>query len=100
MTRTKTSKASWKNEDSTALFQAILSIENLEEAQKFFRDLLTENEIAEFAQRWKVARLLQQRVSYQKIEKMTRMSSTTIARIHKWLKGGLGGYRLILGRKK
>ena len=33
-----------------------------------------------------------------KIEKETGMSSTTIARINKWLTNGMGGYRLILKR--
>jgi len=28
------------------------------------------------------------------------MSSTTIARIHRWLKGEMGGYRLMIKRTK
>jgi len=64
------------------------------------RDLLTEKEIKEFTNRWKVARMLDEKVPYEKIAKETGMSSTTIARVHKWLKNGMGGYKLILKRLK
>ena len=62
--------------------------------------LLTEKELLEFAQRWKVAKLLSVKESYIDIEKETGMSSTTIARIHRWLKGEMGGYRLMIKRTK
>ncbi len=88
----------WENPDTEKLFQAILSLKNMNESKAFFRDLLTEPEIAEFAQRWRVARLLDQGVSYAEIGRQTWMSSKTIARIQKWLKGGKGGYRLMLNR--
>lgn len=65
---------------------------------KFLRDLLTEAEIKEFANRWKVAQMLDEKIDYKTIEKQTNMSSTTIARISKWLNQGMGGYRLMLNR--
>lgn len=80
------------------LYNAILSLENTDEAKRFFRDLLTEKEILEFANRWQAAQLLDQQVSYTKIQKETGLSSTTIARIAKWLTQGMGGYRLIIDR--
>ena len=95
---TVTMPAPWLNEDSEALFKVILSLQNLNEAQRFFRDLLTEREIREFARRWKVARMLAKKVKYDDIEDATSMSSTTIARIHQWLGSGMGGYRLALNR--
>jgi len=82
------------------LFKAILSLKTKEECKKFFRDLLTEAELKEFANRWKVAQMLDKKTQYTKIEKETGMSSTTIARIKKWLINGMGGYQLILGRIK
>jgi TrpR-related protein YerC/YecD len=88
------------NEDTRALYKAVLSLKNGEECKKFLRDLLTEKEIKEFTNRWKVARMLNDKVQYEKIEKETGMSSTTIARIQKWLTNGMGGYRLILKRVK
>ena len=88
-----------KKMDSDSLWRAVLSLENLDEARNFFRDLLTEKEIEEFSARWKVVNMLNEGVNYKEIEKKTGMSSTTIARIQKWLKGGVGGYRFMLKRR-
>src|SRR5471030_1194840 len=86
------------NKNISELYKAVLSLKNESECQKFFRDLLTEAEIKEFANRWKVARMLEQKVQYEVIAKETGMSSTTIARISKWLNNGMGGYKLMLKR--
>lgn len=86
------------NKSAQNLYKAILSLENEEECKKFLRDLLTEREIKEFSNRWKVAQLLNAKVPYEKIEKQTGMSSTTIARISKWLNKGKNGYRLVLNK--
>jgi len=93
-----TKKSKWINSDSDSLFCAILKVKNLNEARNFFRDLLTEKEITEFGQRWKVAKMLEDKISYTKIEKEIGMSSATIARIHRWLKKGMGGYKMLLKR--
>ena len=90
----------WINQDTDALFGAILKLKNIDESRRFFRDLLTEKELVELGQRWKVARMLAKRICYTKIAQETGMSSTTIARVHKWLKKGMGGYKLILERLK
>src|SRR5258708_10838686 len=82
----------------SSLYNAILSFKSESEARKFFRDLLTENEINEFANRWKVAQMLDENMQYETIAKETGMSSITIARISKWLNNGLGGYKLMLKR--
>ena len=93
-------KDKWINQDSDELFKAILQLRDIKEARKFFRDLLTVKEILEFSKRWKAARMLNKKIPYTKIEKETGLSSTTIARVQKWLKKGKGGYRLILKRLK
>ena len=80
------------------LFDAILAIKNRDEAKRFLRDLLTEAEILELANRWQAAQMLNKKISYTKITKETGLSSTTVARISKWLNGELGGYRLMLKR--
>jgi len=82
------------------LFETISSLKNKKECEKFLRDLLTEAEISEFANRWHVAKLLDKNVQYKDIEKETGMSSTTIARISKWLNNGTGGYKLMLQKAK
>ncbi len=93
-------KYSWINADINSLFNAVLKLENLDETRRFFRDLLTEKEIFEFAQRWKVARLLARGKKYTEIEKETGMGSKTIARIQKWLTKGMGGYKLMIKKIK
>lgn len=100
MRKIKDKYKNWSNRDTNALFRVILKLNNLNEVRRFFRDLLTEKEILEFSQRWKVARMLSKGISYIKIEQEIGMSSTTIARVHKWLKKGMGGYKLILERLK
>ncbi|MFA4880093.1 MAG: YerC/YecD family TrpR-related protein [Candidatus Doudnabacteria bacterium] len=88
----------WDNKKTEDLFQAILALKNIKEAKRFFRDLLTEQEIVEFSRRWQAAKMLNGKVAYSAIEKKTGLSSTTIARISKWLNRGMGGYRLIIKR--
>ena len=80
------------------LMEAIFALKDIKEAKRFFRDLLTERELVEFGNRWQVAQMLNQKITYSKIEKKTGLSSTTIARISKWLNQGNGGYKLILQR--
>lgn len=88
----------WKTKENKQLVEALLSLENVEEAEAFLRDLMTKGEIEEFGKRLETARLLMQDVQYNAIIESTGLSSTTIARISKWLKSPLGGYRLILSR--
>jgi TrpR-related protein YerC/YecD len=84
--------------DINDMYAAILALEDLEEARAFFRDLLTEGEIGEFAERWKVARMIADKVPYTTIIKETGLSSTTVARVARWVKRGTGGYRRMLKR--
>lgn len=80
------------------LWTAVLSLKTPAECQKFFGDLLTADEVVDFAKRWQVARMLFAGASYSTIQKETALSSRTIARISNWLKAGTGGYRLLLKR--
>jgi len=90
-----------KTDDSktTYLLEAVLALKNLDEARRFFRDLLTSAEIEEFGTRWQAAKMLNAKISYNAIVKQTGLSTTTIARISKWLKRGRGGYKLMLKRQ-
>lgn len=42
--------------------------------------------------------MLTEKVSYSVIEKETGLSSTTVARVAKWLNGKEGGYRTIISK--
>jgi TrpR-related protein YerC/YecD len=88
----------WNISENKQLIEAILKLKNTDEARRFLRDLMTMGEIEEFANRLEAASLLSMDVQYNAIIESTGLSSATIARISKWLKGSLGGYRLILSR--
>ena len=88
----------WNKKENKQLVEAVLALKNTDEAERFLRDLMTKGEIKEFANRLEAASLLSKDVQYNAIIESTGLSSTTIARIAKWLKGSLGGYRLILSR--
>lgn len=91
-------KIDWETKKNKQFIEAILMLKNTNEAKCFLRDLMTEGEIFEFANRLEAARLLSIDVQYNAIIEDTGLSSTTIARIAKWLKGPLGGYRLVISR--
>lgn len=80
------------------VYQAILNLKNLDEARRFFRDILTREEIAEMARRWQVVRLVDREIPYRTIAEKTGVSTATITRVAHWLRDGMGGYRLILDR--
>lgn len=88
----------WNKKENNQLLEAILSIKSKSEAKSFLRDLMTKPEIEEFGKRLEAARLLSSNTKYTKIIELTGLSSTTVARISKWLNGSLGGYKLILSR--
>ncbi len=103
--KTSTSRVATKPADAgsaetEALLRAILSLRHVGEARRFFRDLLTDDELDMMGRRWKVVSMLENGDSYRKIEEATGMSSRTVARIAKWLKEGPGGYRIVLARSK
>ncbi len=88
----------WKSGENKRLIQAILALKTNDEAERFLRDLMTEKEIKELAKRLRAAEMLREKVPYLVIEEETGLSSTTIARVAKWLKGEGGGYRTIINR--
>lgn len=88
----------WRTPDAEALFNAILRLETPEEAERFFRDLCTLNELHDMAQRWAVVRLLDGGKHYAEISRETGASTATITRIASWLNHGEGGYRAMLDK--
>ncbi|MBE6674407.1 MAG: hypothetical protein E7596_04800 [Ruminococcaceae bacterium] len=80
------------------LFEAILSLNSVEECYKFFEDACTIKEVLEIAQRLKAAKMLTDGVNYAVISKETGMSTATISRVNRCLEYGNGGYAMILER--
>ncbi|PID52114.1 MAG: TrpR, YerC/YecD [Candidatus Moraniibacteriota bacterium] len=86
----------WDNKKTEELINVILLLENKKEAKTFLRDLLTASEIAELSNRWRAAQMLSQKIPYTKVEKETGLSSTTVARVSRWLQKGKGGYKAMI----
>ena len=88
----------WRTPDVETLLEAVLRLETLDEAERFFRDLCTLNELRDMAQRWAVVRMLDAGLHYAEISRRTGASTATITRIASWLNHGEGGYRAMLGK--
>jgi len=88
----------WKTPHVEALIDALLSLEDRAQAERFLRDLCTLGELRDIAQRWAVVRLLDQGLHYAEISTLTGASTATITRIASWLRNGEGGYREMLDR--
>lgn len=88
----------WRTPATAELVAALLDLPDRTEAERFLRDLLTLNEIHDFAQRWQVVLLLANGLHYTEISSRTGASTATITRIASWLKHGTGGYQAALAR--
>lgn len=88
----------WRDDDTAALFEAVLTLDTVDEAASFFRDLCTRRELTDLSHRWAVARLLAHGLPYREIAEQTGASTATVTRINQWLRHGAGGYRLALER--
>ena len=92
------------NRELKILFDDILevlkSFDNKDDIFDFLRDLLSEKEIIEFSNRFKVAQMLEEKIAYKKIEEKTWTSSTTIARISKFLNWENNGYKKAIKKLK
>ena len=86
----------WKSNENKRFIEAILSIKDAGQAERFLRDLMTESEITEFSKRLQAAEMLSAKIPYSTIERQTGFSSTTVARVSKWLTSGTGGYKEII----
>ena len=53
----------------------------------FLMDICSEKELLKISQKFEIAKMLEQWISYERIEKKTQMSSATIAKISKSLNG-------------
>ncbi|MBN2878176.1 MAG: helix-turn-helix domain-containing protein [Clostridia bacterium] len=85
-----------QNKSIDELYKAIVSINSVEECYTFFEDLCTITEIQAMAQRYHVALMLEQGVTYSKIAKETGASSATISRVNRALNYGAGGYKSVI----
>ena len=80
------------------LFQAILSLKDLDEAYDFFEDVCTINEILSLSQRFEVAKMLREHRTYLDIAEKTGASTATISRVNRSLNYGNDGYDRVFER--
>lgn len=86
--------------DIDALFSAFAKLKTKAEFARFLTDLATPAELEAFAERWRIARLLDEGGhSYRDIAAATSASTTTVARVARFLREEDNrGYRLVLDR--
>ena len=89
-----------KREHSDLLYQAILTLKDLDECRKFFSDLCTVAELRAMEQRFEVAMLLSDGMIYNDILERTGASSATISRVNRSLSYGTGAYEKLFQRIK
>lgn len=87
-----------KKPRDNAMYNAILSLESLDECVAFFEDLCTVTELQAMEQRFHVARCLDKGMIYNDILAETGASSATISRVNRSLQYGAGGYEAVFRR--
>jgi len=87
-----------KSEEADLLFQAILGLQDEEDCYRFFEDICTISELRAIAQRFAVAKLLDEGQTYSAIAEKTGASTATVSRVGKCLHYGAEGYRRALAR--
>lgn len=87
-----------KSKEMDNLFEAVLSLKNMDECYRFFEDICTINELQAISQRLEVAKMLKEGKKYIEIASKTGASTATISRVNRCLLYGADGYNIILKR--
>ena len=87
-----------KTEETDILFEAILSLKNIDECRRFFDDLCTRKEIGDMAQRLTIAQMLLNDGRYIDISEKTGVSSATISRVGRCIMRNDSGYVKVLNK--
>ena len=88
-----------RSEEIDNLFCAINTLNTLDEFYAFFGDVCTINEVLDMAQRFSVAKMLDDGKSYVEISDKSGASSATTSRVNRCLKYS-DGYKTALERMK
>ncbi len=79
-----------------ALCSALVQCKTEEDMAAFMRDAATLSELQALSERFEVAKLLAQGITYREIALRTGASTTTVTRVASFLENGEGGYRKVL----
>ena len=90
--------SNWHTKQIDELFEAILTLQSVEECYAFFEDACTIKEILDISQRLKAAKMLASGANYAEVSRETGMSTATISRVSKCLEYGAGGYKQAIER--
>lgn len=97
MSKRRFTEDSWQKEPwFRSLCTAVLVCKTEEDVANFLRDIGTLAELQAWSERFEVAKLLAQGITYREIAKKTGASTTTVTRVAKFLENGEGGYRKVL----
>jgi len=96
----KAQTASVELTSEQSLYEAIVAIQNAQEAYAFLRDLCTPAELQAMKDRWMVVKPLMEDQSYREIYDQTGVSLTTIGRVARFINEGYSGYEQIYQRLK
>ena len=77
-----------KSQFTDSFFDAVLTLKTREECYKFFGDACTPKEIATIAQRFAVAKMLNEKNVYNEIIEATGASTATISRVSRAINEG------------
>lgn len=77
-----------ENNFNDQFFDAVLTLKTREECYKFFSDACTPKEISVIAQRFFVAKMLNEKKVYSEIVKETGASTATISRVSRSINEG------------
>jgi len=80
------------------LFNAVLLLQDVNECRAFFQDLCTPAELQALKDRWVVAELLADGLTYRQIRDKTGVSVTTVGRVARCLAEPPAGYAAVLQR--
>lgn len=80
--------------DQKLLVDSFYNVRTKKDLTLFIEDLFTEEETLDFAQRIKIANYILQDKTYEEIEKLIPVSSSTISKIGQVIKFGKGGFKL------
>lgn len=89
-----------KKQRNVEMYEAILTLETVEECMRFFDDLCSVTELHAMEQRYQVAQLLNDGLVYSDILEKTGASSATISRVNRSLQYGANGYSIAFERLK
>lgn len=80
------------------LYAGLLKLKTPKEVEEFLTDVLTPQELEDMSDRFLVACELAKGKPQRQVSSETGVSIATVTRVNRWLRAGMGGYRLLISR--